>query len=81
MSSKTWNHRIISKVEGGQQVLAIHEVHYHDLRPVSYMDEPTAAEGVDMTEMCGMLASMQDALSLPIMAMSDFTRQTVLAEA
>lgn len=72
MSEGHWDHRIVRSFDAGQEILAIHEVHYDAAgRPVDHTG-PTIVDGETVTELDNMLASMRAALERPILSGGDF---------
>ena len=74
---KKWNHRVIESQQDGQTVLAIHEVHYDpDGRPME-CTAPTIVDGTSQQELREMLASMSEALNLPVLSAAIFDHPAV----
>lgn len=74
------NHRVIASTEAnGDPLLSICEVYYDEAgRPVGHND-PLPADATSLVELQAHLASMQRALSLPVLHERDFENDRVAA--
>lgn len=64
----TWNHRVVKSVEAGDDLFAIHEVHYNDEGEIFGVTEnPVVATGGNIEELRETLQRMLRALDTPVL--------------
>lgn len=69
----TWNYRVIRHTEGGEENFAIHEVFYHrNGEPGFVTEDAVGVWGDTVLDLADTLEWMMQALSEPVLHMSDF---------
>lgn len=63
----TWNHRVVRKVDAGEEYFGIHEVYYENGDPVSVTVDSVSPFGETLEELTGEIDMFKAALSLPVL--------------
>jgi len=73
-SEYTWNHRVIHhNTSELHDSYAIHEVHYRGDKIIGFTEDPVGVVGNDVDELFRELNLMKDALSHPILKLTELS--------
>ena len=71
-NSFTWNYRVVhNDTDSRYHWYSIHEVHYSGERIIAYTEDPVGVAGETTEELFSELNHMKDALSLPVLRLTE----------
>ncbi len=68
----TWNYRVVHRVEGGEDVYAIHEAYYDNDTPTNITEDSVSPQGVTLNELERDFEAYQKALTQPVLEYESF---------